>query len=196
MVLTLNAFSTDLVSHYGVVGVALAMTLESAGIPIPSEVVMPLAGFVSRSPMGLATMIAAGLLGNLVGSWIGYGIGHGVGQSGHKPRSWLAKRHWDRAQQWFARHGNAAVFIGRVVPVVRTYISFPAGAADMPLGRFTAYTALGSVLWSAVLASLGYALGSRWQEISPWFTRYTAITLTFVVVAGLVWVWRYRHSRA
>ncbi len=192
----LTSLSTSLVQRYGIVGVLLGMTAESTGIPLPSEIIMPLAGFVSGSPGMLALMIAAGIAGNLAGSWIAYGIGHAVGVRQDKPRPWLSGAHWDEAHRWFVRYGKAAVFFGRIVPLVRTYISFPAGAADMPGGPFTAYTVLGSAIWSAALGIAGYLLRSQWQAIGPWFSRYAAFALGLVVVAAILWWWRRGRSAA
>ncbi len=189
---TLAQVSHHLVQQDGLAGVVVAMTLESAGVPLPSEVVMPLAGFVSGGVSGLVAVIAAGTVGNVLGSWIGYAVGAAVG-SGWRGGRWLRRDHWEAAHRWFQRHGDRAVFIGRLLPVIRTYISFPAGAAGMPLGRFTLYTLLGSLPWSAALALAGYALGSHWQAVIPWFDRYSLITLALTAAVAAVWLARARR---
>ncbi len=168
------------------------MTLESAGVPIPSEVLLPLGALGRHSPAGVATVIAAGTAGNLLGSWIAYGIGAALGVTWRGGRL-LNRRHWEQAHQWFQRYGDRAVFFGRLLPLIRTYISFPAGAAGMPAGRFTAYTLLGSALWSAVLAIAGYQLGAHWHALVPWFQRYTVVALAVAVVVAAALILRARR---
>ena len=171
------------------------MVAESAGVPLPSEVIMPVGGLLSTTPGALVFAIAAGTAGNVAGSWIAYLIGAAIGYewrgSGH------AKQAWETAHAWFRRRGPAAVLIGRVLPVVRTYISFPAGAAGMPLGRFLAYTALGSAVWSAALATAGYALRAQWPEIANFVHRYTIVTIAaLVVIAAVAALMAVRRSRS
>jgi len=172
------------------------MTLESAGIPLPSEVIMPLGALGAHGGGGLATVIAAGTAGNLLGSWIAYGIGAALGGQWRGSRL-LNRRHWDAAHDWFLRYGDRAVFFGRILPVIRTYISFPAGAAAMPAGRFTLYTVVGSALWSAALAVAGYQLGTHWADIQPWFDRYSVVALGVVLLGAAAWWWSAarRHAR-
>ena len=189
----LGRFAGHLVTGWGLAGVLLAMTLESVGIPIPSEVVMPLAGFGSAGPGGLAVVVAAGTVGNLLGSWLAYGIGAAIGVEWRGSR-YLDRRHWERAHRWFARYGDRTVLLGRVLPLVRTYISFPAGALSMPAGRFTLYTLLGSAVWSAALAVAGYELGSNWAAVGPWLARYALVSLGLVVVGVVAWWWRSRRA--
>jgi membrane protein DedA with SNARE-associated domain len=188
----LAALATRLVHGLGVAGVFVAMTLESVGVPIPSEVVMPLGALASPGGSGLLVVVAAGTAGNLVGSWLAYGIGAAIGVEWRGAR-WLNRSHWEAAHRWFQRRGSRAVFVGRLVPVVRTYISFPAGAAAMPLGRFTLYTAAGSALWSAALAVAGRALGSRWPRLISLVNGYTVVALC-AAAAVLLALWlRRRH---
>jgi membrane protein DedA with SNARE-associated domain len=180
------------VARYGVAGVLLGMTLESAGVPIPSEVILPLGGLAALAAGGtgpLALVVAAGTLGNVLGSAIAYGIGAAAGAEWRGAR-WLDRRHWEAAHRWFARHGDRAVLLGRVLPVVRTYISFPAGAAAMDLGRFLAYTAAGSAVWSAALAAAGYALGARWEVLARAVRDLGVAVLAALVLAAGLWVLR------
>ncbi len=194
----LGTLAHVMVSRYGLAGVFAAMTLESVGIPLPSEVTMPLGAFAaaSRGPLALILVVAAGTVGNLVGSLCGYAIGAAIGR-GWRGAAWLDRGHWDAAHAWFVRRGGGAVFVGRLLPVVRTYISFPAGAAGMPLPRFTAYTVVGSAIWCAALAAAGYALGSAWTRIGGAFVWFTAITVAALVVAAaavaVLW-WRRRNA--
>ncbi len=188
MLAGLTTLGRHLVARYGVSGVFAGMTLESAGIPLPSEVIMPLGALGAHGAGGLVAVIAAGTAGNLLGSWIAYGIGAAVG-AGWSGGRWLNRHHWEAAHAWFLRYGDRTVFFGRILPVIRTYISFPAGAAAMPAGRFTAYTLLGSVLWSGALAVAGHELGTHWTDIQPWFDRYAAVALAVVVVGAATWWW-------
>jgi len=138
-----------------------------------------------------------GTLGNLVGSWIAYG----VGRAGGRPlvERWgryvfLREHELDRAEAWFAEHGQAAVFVSRLLPVVRTFISLPAGVAQMPLGTFSVYTVAGCVPWTFALAGVGYALGSRWDTVEKYF-RPVSIAVAILLAAVLAW-WLIRRARA
>ncbi len=188
----LDTLSQHLVNRYGAFGILLGMTVESAGIPLPSEVIMPLGGLLSPNLPALVGVIALGTAGNLLGSWIAYGIGAGIrarlGAQTGGGADRHAHGHLAAAYAWWDRRGGLAVLVGRVLPGVRTYISFPAGAAAMPPARFTAYTVLGSALWSGVLAALGYALRGRWHAIGPWFDRYTVVVLGALALAVVLWL--------
>src|SRR5256886_6758133 len=180
------------------------MVLESACIPIPSEVTMLFGGALANATF-VATVAGAnhhlnfvlvglmGTLGNLVGSLIAYA----VGRAGGRPlidrwgRYILLRPHEiDRAESWFADHGTAAVFFSRLLPVVRTFISLPAGVAEMPLGTFTVYTVAGCLPWTFALAGVGYALGGRWTTADRNF-RPVSIVVAILPVAALArWVGR------
>lgn len=134
-----------------------------------------------------------GTLGNLVGSWIAYG----VGRAGGRPlierwgRYVLLRPHdLDRAEAWFGDHGEAAVFFSRLLPVVRTFISLPAGVAEMPVGRFTAYTIAGCLPWTFALAGVGYAVGASWSRIERYIALIGLVVAILLVAAIAVWVWR------
>ena len=180
-----------LIIQYGYVAVFLLMLAESACIPIPSEVIMLFAGALAAGAypgvhLSLAGVVLAGVLGNVAGSYIAWGAGRYAGQA--------AVRRWgrrfgvrghdiDRAVAWFDRHGSSAVLFGRVVPVVRTFISLPAGFAGMPAGRFGLFTTLGCIPWTAALGIAGYALGTNWQHIANDFHGPTYAIAGIVVVA-------------
>ncbi|HET6793920.1 MAG TPA: DedA family protein [Acidimicrobiales bacterium] len=193
-------FVTDRIVSAGYLAVFLLMVAESACIPIPSEAIMlfggALASGAALAGVGHATghlnVVVVGLLGalgNLVGSWIAYG----VGRVGGRP---LAER-WgrvlrvrphdlDRADAWFARRGELAVLIGRCVPIVRTFISLPAGVAEMPFWRFSLFTIAGSLPWTFGLAIAGYAVASHWKGVADGFRPVTYVVAA-VVVIGLGW---------
>jgi membrane protein DedA with SNARE-associated domain len=194
------------ISQYGYVAVFLLMLAESACIPIPSEVIMLFggalaAGAVPGAHPSLAGIVLAGVLGNVAGSYISWAVGRYAGQAA--VRRWgrfvgLRDHDIDRATRWFERHGPAAVLFGRMVPVVRTFISLPAGFAGMPAGRFGLYTTLGCIPWTAALGIAGYALGSNWQNVANDFHGPTyaiaGLIVVGVVVAVVVHVRRRRRA--
>jgi len=182
---------TGLVEGMGILGIALLMFLENVFPPIPSELIMPLAGFsASQGEMSLWLAIVAGSIGSLAGAVFWYVVGRLVGierlkrWTGNHGR-WLAitPEEIDRASGWFQRHGGMAVLLGRLVPAVRTFISVPAGMACMPLGRFLVYSSIGTVLWTAFLTLAGYLLGSQYEALSGWLNPLSN------VVVGLLLLW-------
>jgi membrane protein DedA with SNARE-associated domain len=191
------------IATYGYVAVFLLMLAESACIPIPSELIMTFggavaAGAIAGTHLSLAGVIVAGLLGNVVGSYVAWAVGRYGGQPALRRwgnRFWIREHDLDRASRWFDRHGGKAVLIGRVLPVVRTFISLPAGIAGMAPVRFGVYTTIGCIPWTAALAGAGYAVGANWQAISNGFHGPTYIVAAVVVVALVIAAWRYvkRH---
>jgi len=176
--------ATEFIGSAGELGVFLLMVLESACIPVPSEAIMLFAGFsVSEGEMTLFGIVAAGVLGNLVGSWIAYGVGY-YGRIDLLEKNKLihiSPKHLKWADDWFARYGNATVFFSRMLPIIRTFISLPAGVARMPFWRFSAYTLLGSVPWVLMLAIVGEKVGDNWED---W--RHKLGYLDYVVLAAIV----------
>src|SRR3954463_6501674 len=152
-------FAVNVVDTLGLAGVFVLMVLESACIPIPSEATMLFAGFnVSDGHYSLFAAVAVGTLGNLVGSWIAYAVGyHGRIDllEKHGKKLHIKKSHLEWADRWFQRHGDATVFFARMVPIVRTFISLPAGVARMPFWRFTAFTLAGCIPWVFALTFIG-----------------------------------------
>jgi membrane protein DedA with SNARE-associated domain len=190
---------SGLFSAGGYWGIFLAMTLESAGIPLPSEIVMPLAGYlVSQGHFTLVGAVLAGTLGNLLGSMIAYEIGRAGGRPlllRYGKYVLISPRELELAERWFARYGQITVLISRVVPIVRTYFSFPAGAARMPFGRFCLYTFLGSLPWSFALTYLGVVLGQHFtQQLGGAFRMLDYLVAALIVLAVGWYV--YRHVRA
>jgi membrane protein DedA with SNARE-associated domain len=176
--------ATDFIGTAGLAGVFVLMLLESACIPVPSEAIMLFAGFnVSTGELTLVGVVAAGVLGNVAGSALAYAAGYyGRLELLEKNRLiHINHRHLDQADRWFARHGSATVFFTRMVPIVRTFISLPAGVARMPFGRFLALTTLGCVPWVLALALIGRKVGDNWEE---WRTHLHY--LDYLVLAGIV----------
>ena len=195
----LVTFATDLIGDAGYAGVFVLMTLESALIPIPSEATMLFAGFeVSNGTLTLFGIVAAGVAGNVVGSWIAYAIGYyGRLELLERHRVFhVSQKHLDWADRWFTRHGDATVFFSRMLPVIRTFISLPAGVARMPFWRFTALTFAGCVPWVLALAVLGREVGDNWHT---WKDRlaYLDYVVAAAIVALIVYaVIRWRRGQA
>jgi membrane protein DedA with SNARE-associated domain len=199
----LEAFVENFAKH-GYIAVFVLMLLESACIPIPSEVTMLFAGFLAspEHPAGavqlnFVAVASAGVLGNLVGSWIAYAAGRGLGRAplDRYGRYLLIRSHdIDKAERWWAKHGTGAVFFGRLLPVVRTFISLPAGIERMPLGRFTLYTTVGCIPWVFALTGVGYALGRNWDTVLRSFQLTSYVIAGLIVVAFVVYVIRRRRT--
>ena len=189
---------TETIGDYGLFAVFGLMLLESMGILIPSEAISPFAGYlVSQGRIGLFGAVSAGVLGNLTGSWIAYLIGLWGGRElwFHYGRYvGVRQHHLILAEKWFDKYGEFTVFISRCLPVVRTFISFPAGTARMNLAKFTFYTFLGCVPWVFALTYLGYLLGENWEMIGD-YLHYLDYAVTLGVLAGAVYLFlRWRSS--
>jgi len=199
----LVSFVVAVISAAGYAGVAGLMAIESACIPLPSEVIMPFAGYlVSVGRFSLIGAATAGALGCNIGSTIAYLVAAYGGRAAFERwGKYVLIRHeeLDRAEQFFARHGAVTVFIGRLLPVVRTFISFPAGLARMPMLKFQFYSFIGSWPWCFVLAYIGMLLGARWDS-DPTLRRLfheSDAVIVAIVAAGCLWfVWsRWREAR-
>jgi membrane protein DedA with SNARE-associated domain len=160
--------AVDVVDAMGLPGVFVLMVLESACIPVPSEATMLFAGFnVANGEYSLFAAVAVGSLANLVGSWIAYGVGY-AGRvdilEKHGKKLHIKKSHLEWADRWFERHGDATVFFTRMLPIIRTFISLPAGVARMPFWRFSALTLAGCVPWVLMLTFIGKQAGDNWED--------------------------------
>ena len=193
--------AVDVVDAMGLAGVFVLMVLESACIPIPSEATMLFAGF--NVAEGHYTLLAATLVGtsaNLVGSWIAYGVGY-FGRVNliekHGRKILIKQDHLEVADRWFARHGDATVFFTRMVPIVRTFISLPAGVAKMPFLRFSVFTFLGCLPWMFGFALLGREVGAQWESWKDklHYVDYAvaALIVGVAIYLGVTW-WRGRGS--
>jgi membrane protein DedA with SNARE-associated domain len=192
------AFITAAISSLGYLGVFLMMAVESAAIPLPSEIIMPFSGYlVSRGEFTLHGAAFWGAAGCVLGSWVAYAIAAWGGRAFvlKYGRYVLISRHdLDLAERLFNRFGSPIIFFSRLMPVVRTFISLPAGLARMPLVRFTVYTFLGSYPFCYALAYVGCALGERWHSLESEFRKYDLV-IGAVLVLGAVW-WVRRHLAA
>ncbi len=187
-------------STLGYFGIVLAMALESCLIPLPSEIVMPLAGAFTLASFGarftLPGAALAGAIGCVLGSLAAYGLGAAGGRAAvlrYGRYVLISRRDFDRADRWFNHYGGAITFFSRLLPIVRTYISLPAGIARMPLGRFLTFTFLGSLPWCFVLAFVGQQLGARYDQISGVFHGFDVVIAVALVTLVVLYV--VRHVR-
>ncbi|MFN2389843.1 MAG: DedA family protein [Actinomycetota bacterium] len=187
------------VRDYGYIAIFLLMTAESALIPFPSEVTMLVGGWYSADgSLSFFWVGTAGVLGNLVGSWAAYVLGRVTGRAllDRYGRYVFIRRHEiDRAEKWWDKRGDAATFIGRLLPVIRTFISLPAGIARMPFGKFTLYTFLGVIPWTFGLTYLGVLVEDNWRKVIEYFDIPTLVIGTAVVGAVVAWIVIHRKRR-
>ncbi len=191
-------FITSWIAAGGAFAVAALMFLENVFPPIPSELVMPLAGYnAAKGDVSPWFTLVAGLIGSVAGAWVWYELGRRLGRE--RLLEWIDRHgRWltldrdgmERALGWFERHGAAAVFLGRMIPTVRTLISVPAGLQGMGLGKFLAYTTGGSLIWVGGLYGAGYLLESQYERVESWLNP-----VTNVVIAGIVLIYLYRVVR-
>lgn len=196
------------ITHYGYLAIFVLMLAESACIPVPSELTMTFggalaAGAVPGGHLNLALVVTAGVAGNVVGSYLAWAVGRYGGPPA--ARRWgryilLREEDVDRAERWFHRHGTKAVFFGRLLPVIRTFISLPAGFARMSPVRFGIYTVAGCIPWTLGLAWAGYAVGANWRSVEKAFAAPTyavaGVTVAAIVVAVVILVRRRRRERS
>lgn len=194
----------DVLARSSYLGVALLMLAENLFPPIPSELIMPLAGFVAaRGDMSLPGVIAAGTLGSVLGALPWYWLGRRYGADRLRK---LAGRHgrWltvspadvDRARTWFDRHGRTGVLVGRLVPAVRTLISVPAGLAAMPMIPFLVYSTIGTLVWTTLLAGAGYWLQDRYEQVSIYLDPVSKIVVGLIVLTYIYRLVTWRSEAA
>jgi membrane protein DedA with SNARE-associated domain len=191
--------ATNLIDATGLAGVFILMTLESACVPIPSEATMLFAGFnVSEGNLTLFGIVAAGVLGNLVGSLIAYAVGYygRIELLDQNRFIHINRRHLEWADRWFERHGSATVFFTRMLPIIRTFISLPAGVARMPLAKFVVYTLAGCIPWVLGLAIIGREVGDRWEEWKDYLHYFDYAVIAAIAIAIVYWLWRRRRGGA
>src|SRR6267143_7249125 len=194
-----SAFILGVISSWGYVGIVACMAVESACVPLPSEIIMPFSGYLTTTGRFTLWAVAlAGAIGNVLGSWIGYGLGVAGGRPlAERLSQWRIIRisEYDRANGWLQKHGTQVAFWTRLLPIVRTFISFPAGAARVPLARFLIYTFLGSLLWSLALAYAGVVFGEHWESIHGVWRGFDLVVLAALLVLFLIWLRSHLESR-
>jgi len=193
----LAGFIIGTISRLGYGGIVLLMAIESACIPLPSEIIMPFSGYlVSTGEMNLWLVGLAGAVGCVLGSIVAYYAGAWGGRPfivKYGKYILISHHDLDLADRWFQRHGDITIFVGRLLPVIRTFIAFPAGVARMNLWRFNLYTFVGSYIWSLGLAWIGMKLGEHWNTLGVYFHRFDA-AIGVILLIAIVWYVR-RHLR-
>jgi membrane protein DedA with SNARE-associated domain len=193
-------FAVNVVGDLGLAGIFVLMLPESACIPIPSEATMLFAGFnVAEGKYSLIAAVSVGVVANVLGSWIAYAVGY-YGRidvlEKHGRKLHIKPEHLAWADRWFQRYGDATVFFSRMLPIVRTFISLPAGVARMPFWRFTALTALGCIPWIFMLTFIGKQAGDNWESWKN-SLHYVDYAVAALIVIGAVWLYlRARRRRA
>lgn len=193
-----------LMDHLGYAGILLLMVLENVFPPIPSELIMPSAGFAAaRGDMSLVLVVLMGTLGSVIGTLPLYYLGRAFGEKrlmewADRHGKWLtlSGRDIKKADDWFDRHGSKAVLFGRMIPGIRSLLSLPAGMSEMPLPKFLVYSAIGSALWATALAGAGYLLGENYDRVEQYVGPASKIILGLLVVAAVWWFVRRRREQA
>lgn len=196
----LGELCIKIISFMGYPGIVILMALESMIVPLPSELVMPFAGFLaSQGEFNFALVILASSSGTLIGSLISYNIGkYGGNKAVYHFGKYLLLDETDlqKTEQWFSRKGEKTIFISRFIPVVRHLISIPAGIGRMDLKKFCAYTVLGAALWNGFLAYLGFILGQNWYKIKDYSEYVTILAATILLLMVIYAVYRHiKHKR-
>lgn len=199
----LTHFLIKTIESYGLAAVFVLMTAESSLIPIPSEITMPFAGFlVGLGQMNFWVVVFVGALGNLLGSLLSYWLGYAKGEEWVRVaiRRWgkwllIKEAEYDKAKSWFQKYGQGITFVSRLLPVVRTFISLPAGIAKMDLKLFSLLTFLGSFVWSGVLTYVGVKLGQNWTALEPYFRKFQFAIIGLFAVAFILYIWSHLKRR-
>jgi membrane protein DedA with SNARE-associated domain len=191
-----SLFILGTIDKIGYLGVFLLMAVESLNIPIPSEIIMPFSGFlVSRNHFNLFLLVLIGALGNLFGSLVSYGIAAIIGQPlvERLKKIPFFEDDYNRAEKFFKKHGSSSVFLGRMIPIIRTFISFPAGIFKIPFWKFSFLTFSGSFLWSGLMAAIGFYLGENWRILEGYFRKFDY--LIAIVIIGAMGYYIYRKFK-
>ena len=185
----LSRFVVSTISMFGYAGILITMAIESACIPLPSEIIMPFAGYlVTTGQFTMLGVTLAGAIGNVVGSMVAYYVGVWGGRpfvERYGPYILVSRKDLEMSDRWFAKYGEAAVFFGRMLPVVRTFISLPAGIAGMNIRRFVLFTFLGALPWCYLLAYIGVKMGQEWEHLRDYFHQFDiVIGLSLALMVG------------
>lgn len=199
----------DWISTLGYPGIVLLMALESACMPVPSEIVMPFAGYLvfqaetdplyNGNVMSLVGVSLAGALGCTLGSVLAYVVGKHWGRPfilRYGKYFLIRKKHLDMADEWFEKYGDVATFVARLLPIIRTFISLPAGIARMDFKKFVFYSFVGSLPWTAMLAYVGYWLGPSWEDIVDWFHGLDLLVVAGVAAFAVWYVYKLRKENS
>lgn len=201
MLAHLSTIIIHFVQSSGYLAVFILMMLESMLIPIPSEITMPFAGFVAQQGhMSLILVIFIGAFANLAGSLVAYAVGYYLEESvvvtlidKYGKYILLRKHEYEKAMKWFQKYGNSVVFFSRLLPAVRTFISLPAGLAEMNIIKFSVYSFIGSLIWSGVLTYIGFYLGKNWESIHGVFSKIQYVVIAAIILAIAYYI--YTHIK-
>lgn len=196
---TIANWIIGVISALGYSGIILLMAIESANIPLPSEIIMPFSGFlVAQGEMNLYLVGLMGAIGCVIGSIFSYWLGAWGGRpliERYGKYILISHHDLDLADRWFKKHGEITVFVARLLPIIRTFISFPAGIARMNFWRFTIYSFLGSLPWTLGLAYVGQKMGENWEDIKKYTHGLDWVILGLIVIGIVWWVWRHIRNR-
>lgn len=196
---TIGGFIISTISSLGYGGIIILMAIESANIPLPSEIIMPFSGFlVAQGQFNLYLVALAGAIGCVVGSIFSYWLGAVGGRPlvmRYGKYILISHHDLDLTDSWFQKRGELTVFLGRLLPIVRTFISFPAGIAKMHFGRFVLYSFLGSLPWCLLLAFIGQKMGENWEKIRTVFHQFDYVILGVIILVIIWWIWRHLKNR-
>lgn len=193
----LSGWVTDVIEALGYWGLGLLVALENVFPPIPSEIILPLAGFLTgQGRMNFVLAVIAATIGSVLGALILYGVGYYFGERRVRWMvvnwgKWLGfkEEDVDKADEWFDRYGAIAVMTGRVIPIIRSLISIPAGLRQMPMPKFALYTTIGSLTWNTALIGAGWLLGDNWEEVEEYVGYLQYVVIAAVLIVGALWVW-------
>ncbi len=202
LIASITHLIVQFISQTGYLGIFFLMMAESALIPIPSEVTMPFAGFLAfQGKLSLLLIIIVGALANLAGSLLAFALGwwgeeHLVRDLIKKYGKYLlvSEHEYDRSEKWFRKYGEKIVFVSRILPIVRTFISLPAGIAEMNVVKFSLFTFFGSLIWSAFLAYIGFALGKNWNSIEVYYRKFEYLVI-FAVIALAIYYFYHKWKK-
>ena len=200
IIMVLSRFVINTISTFGYTGILVTMAIESACIPLPSEIIMPFSGYlVTTGQFTMLGVTLAGAVGNVVGSVVAYYAGVWGGRpfvERYGPYVLVSRKDLETADRWFARYGEAAVFFSRMLPVVRTFISLPAGIARMNFPRFVLFTFLGALPWCYLLAYIGVKMGQEWEHLRDYFHQFDIVIGLFLAVAVGYFLWSHWPRRS
>jgi membrane protein DedA with SNARE-associated domain len=195
----ISRFVVSMISTFGYTGIFLTMAIESACIPLPSEIIMPFAGYlVTTGQFTMLGVTLAGAIGNVAGSIVAYYAGVWGGRpfvERYGPFMLVSRKDIEMADRWFAKYGEAAVFFGRMLPIVRTFISLPAGIAGVNIYRFILFTFLGALPWCYLLAYVGVKMGEHWEQLRDYFRQFDIVIGVGLALAIGYFVWSHWPRR-
>jgi membrane protein DedA with SNARE-associated domain len=198
---TISNFILLVIQQIGYLGIFFLMLLQSLNIPIPSEIIMPFSGFlVEQGIFTFWLVVLMGAFGNLVGALISYYLASSLVKNGWREKYKILKilisvKNLQSAEKWFQKYGAFSIFLGRLMPVVSTFISCPAGLAKMKISTFSFLTFIGSFIWSTFLTYLGFTLGKNWEILEVYFRKFDYLILILIILAINWWVWRHFKNR-